>query len=114
MQTRQTICNTLIDAAPTLIPLLPASLADVYTTVMMGGSIASYVFGADAYAKHDTPASYVRMAFLFLRDHDRYAALNLYSVGPDGLELAPHAITAHGLDSVEYYIKKAVNQVTQK
>ncbi len=81
---------------------------------MMGGSISSYASGKDAYSRPNTPESTVRMAILFLRDHDRYAELNLYSVGPDGLELAPHAITAHGLDSVEYYIKKAVNQVTQK
>ncbi len=111
MQTRQTICNTLIDAAPTLIPLLPASLVEVYTIAMMGGSIASYVFREDAYARSDTPAGDMRMAFMFLRDHDRYAALNLYSVGPDGLELAPHAITAQGLSTVEYYIKKAIKQI---
>ncbi len=114
MQTRQLIHQTLIDAAPTLIPLLPASLAEVYTTVMMGGSIASHVFREDSYARSDTPAGTVRKALLFLRDYDRYAALTLYSVGPDGLELAPTSHDAQGLSTVEYYIKKAINQATQK
>jgi hypothetical protein len=102
MQTRQSIHQTLIDAAPTLIPLLPASLAEAYTTAMMGGSIASCVFREDEYVRSETPAGTVRKALLFLRDHDRYEGHPLF---PEG---------AQGLASVEYYIKKAINQATQK
>jgi hypothetical protein len=98
MQIRQ-IHQTLIDAAPILLPVLPASLVEVYTTAMMGGSIASYVLGENVYIKHGTPTSSVRMAFLFLRDHDRYA------------ETAPDFIITQKLSTVEYYIKKAIKQI---